>query len=75
MMTEAERADYQRAAVALENGEDELRSIWGEVAMRAIVMAELLVPHGDGPDSDAAAIDNKAAGLLRECIEKGEPLP
>jgi hypothetical protein len=75
MLTDEQRADHERAATALETHENRsctkwegwehvLYKAWGRVGWgkKGIVNA--------GFDRDA-----RAARLLRECIEKGEPLP
>jgi len=68
-LTIEQRRDYERAAVALENGEDVTGMSCEEIALAAFRKADELLPEEDGtPDTDEAACDNRAARLLRECI-------
>ncbi len=66
-------ANYERAAVALENHErsiyvpDDARAILREAYRKAARTAN----HAESVEN----IDDRAARLLRECILKGEPLP
>jgi len=66
-MTPEQVADHERAAVALETHKKELCAL----ARRAAVA----VWRKSASWIDDDEVDNRAARLLRECIEKGEPLP
>jgi len=67
MMTPELAAEYERAAAVLENG-----AMWESVIeWKAWDKAFDDAPAGS-TDRD---INNRAARILRECIEKGEPLP
>jgi hypothetical protein len=74
-MTEKMRADYERAAVALENNEDlpdGETPEWHNVAIDAwLVFFDKALKGLVRLDE----VGNRAARLLRDCLDKGETMP
>jgi hypothetical protein len=74
MMTDAEKRDYERAAVALEKDEilaNYPRDEW----MNTYGMAWQICNRQEPGTASIRDIDNRAASLLRECIATGKELP
>ena len=73
MLTEMQRAAYERAAVALAHGFTVLEPGPMAIAWRNADWKLAELPNYD--PTDFHRIDLEAAFILRECIAKGEPLP
>lgn len=74
-LTPEQRDQYKRAATALENWDSFCRFLdmeWERIGAKALREAEAIVERDSCKNSPRKW--PIAAGLLRECLEKGEPL-